>query len=69
MYSCKCNISTEELPCNETMYIYYSNKTVYLRDPEKNAKGTFECVLVEKDDFEKTAIPSDIELKSKYLIM
>lgn len=51
------------------MNIYYSNKTVYLRDHEKYATGSFECVLVENDVLEKTTIPSNIELKSKYLIM
>ncbi|CAG2248492.1 unnamed protein product [Mytilus edulis] len=65
-YTCECNASNtgENLPCNETMQIYYSNKTVYLRDPDKYAIGSFECVLVENDVSEKTTTPPDIELNS-----
>lgn len=69
-YTCECNASNtgENLPCNETMQIYYSNKTVYLRDTDKYAIGSFECVLVENDVSEKTTTPPDIELNSKCFI-
>ncbi|CAG2235972.1 unnamed protein product [Mytilus edulis] len=45
VYTCERNDSntTEELPSNDTLHIYYSNKTVYLRDPENYATGWFEC--------------------------
>ncbi|CAC5384099.1 JAG1 [Mytilus coruscus] len=69
-YTCECNASNtgEHLPCNETMHTYYSNKTVYLRDPDKYAMGSFECVMVENDVSEKTTTPPDIELNSKCFI-
>lgn len=71
VYTCERNDSntTEELPSNDTLHIYYSNKTVYLRDPENYATGFFECVLVENDVSEKTTTFPDIELKSKRFII
>ncbi|XP_052074863.1 uncharacterized protein LOC127712460 [Mytilus californianus] len=64
-YTCKCNSSNTEdhLPCNETIQMYYSHKAVYLGDPEKYARDSFECVLVESDVFEKTTTSSDIKPK------
>ncbi|CAG2239456.1 unnamed protein product [Mytilus edulis] len=66
VYTCERNDSntTEELPSNDTLHIYYLNKTVYLRDPENYATGCFECVLVENDVSEKTTTFPDIELKT-----
>ncbi|CAC5407925.1 unnamed protein product [Mytilus coruscus] len=64
VYICKCNGSNteEQLPCNETIQMYYSNKTLHLRDPEKYPTASFECVLVENDVFEKTTTSADIEI-------
>ncbi|VDI69720.1 Hypothetical predicted protein [Mytilus galloprovincialis] len=63
-YTCECNASNtgEHIPCNETMKIYFSNKTVYLRDPDKYTIGSFECVLFENDVYEKTTTPPNIKL-------
>lgn len=67
--TCKWNASNmeENVPCNDTILMYYSSKAIYISDPEKNATGSYECELVENDVLKKNTTSSHKELMSKCL--
>lgn len=69
LYACTCkwNASNmeENIPCNEKIHMYYSSKTIYISDPEKNATGSYVCELVENDVLKKNTTSSNKELMSK----
>lgn len=71
LYACTCkwNASNMEdnVPCNETIHMYYSSKAIYISDPEKNATGSYECELVENDVLKKNTTTSGKEIMSKCL--
>ncbi|CAC5407926.1 unnamed protein product [Mytilus coruscus] len=64
VYTCKCNVSNmeENLQCNKTFKIYYSNKTMYLRDSKNVSTGYYECAIDENDAFQNIILSSDMEL-------
>ncbi|VDI69721.1 Hypothetical predicted protein [Mytilus galloprovincialis] len=64
VYTCKSNGSNmeENLQCNKTFKIYYSNKTIYLMDSKHVSTGYYECAIDENDAFQNITSSSDMEL-------
>ncbi|XP_076105841.1 uncharacterized protein LOC143074179 [Mytilus galloprovincialis] len=68
VYTCKSNGSKmeENLQCNKTFKIYYSNKTIYLTDSKHVSTGYYECAIDENDAFQNIISSSDMELVRNY---
>lgn len=63
VYTCTWDVSDlkDNLHCNNTIEMYYSNKSIYLKDLKNCSTGYFGCALNENDAVE-IITNSDLEI-------